>query len=80
MKEASDEIRKLAADLKALTFVLPVYGFFAALGGIPSIAAVERASQNLIGWSNSLGDSTHSGSYRKEIADALKLKVAGLVS
>lgn len=76
MEEASLEIRRLASDLRAIPLVIPGYGALALLGCVPSHDAIDVASSNLIGWSNSLGQPPNE--HRQKIAEALKLKIPGL--
>lgn len=71
VEEATIKLRKLASDLRALPFVIPGYEFFATIGMVPSRTAVDVASSNLIGWSNSLGQKHDV--YRHNIANALNI-------
>lgn len=77
MKEAGDEIRKLAADLRAFSLVLPCYRLFAAARLVPKRQGIEEASTHLMGWANSLGREPNAVR-AKEIAKALKLRIPGL--
>lgn len=74
-EEASRTIRSLAARLRATLWTIPLYNWWAGLRLIPPRAAIDTASQQLIGWSNSLQRGQPDAA-RQRVAAALKLPTA----
>ncbi|MBC7809857.1 MAG: hypothetical protein H7175_01850 [Burkholderiales bacterium] len=54
LHEANATIRRLAAQLRATLWTIPLYGVFARLRIVPERKAIFEASKALIGWSNSI--------------------------
>jgi hypothetical protein len=65
-------LRRLASQLRSSLYTVPFYELFSRLKAVPNKEAVLKASQGLVGWSNSI----HSGDpyvHRKSVAEQLKL-------
>jgi len=76
MDEASRVLRQQASLLISRTRVIKWYGFFEFLSLVPKKDAVEKASNNLIGLSNSgldKGDSSDNKHFLKEIERLLNI-------
>lgn len=56
IKEARRKLRTLSCDLRASVWTVPFYRFWALVGVVHRRKAVMEACNELIGWSNSLGD------------------------
>lgn len=71
--DASKELRKLASDLRRGLELIPLYWFFAFLRIVPSSKAIYKASEGLVGWSNTVfrEDTEH---HRNMVANALHIK------
>ncbi len=74
--EAHIETRKLAAQLTATIYRIPVYPFFARLGLFPSESEILDARNQLIGLSNCTksGQPEHNFSREKRIRTLLRIK------
>lgn len=75
--EARNALRSLGSQLEAKSHAIPFYRFFALIGAVPTLDSVKRARSDLIGLSNSLqgGNIEHNERHRKEILEALNLKI-----
>ena len=75
--EMYKELRGLAAELRASQTVIPFYKLTAALFRLPRIAAIEKASTNLMGWANGLAHGNDNIDRRRAIAEALRIPFTG---
>jgi hypothetical protein len=65
VKEASNEIRKLASELISTSAVVPLYRTWSSLKIIPKLKNIKEARSNLIGLSNSLFSSQNNSQESK---------------
>ena len=70
--QATRNIRLLAARLRATLCTIPFYGWWAALRFIPPAERIRKASQSIVGWSNSL-QSGQPDAARQRTAELLRL-------
>jgi hypothetical protein len=73
LAEAKDAIRKLASQLRATAWTIPLYWLFAPLRLIPKRKAIMQASKSMIGYSNSLRYDDIKAQHEEEIIKALKI-------
>jgi len=73
--EASEELRKLAGELRATLWIVPSYRLFQGLGLVEKRENIISASAGLVGWSNSvhMRDGTHAARHMATVAKALDL-------
>jgi hypothetical protein len=74
-QEASQELRKLAGELRATLWTVPWYRHFQSLGLVENRDNVISASTGLVGWSNSvyMEDDSNSAQHMATVAKALDL-------
>jgi hypothetical protein len=70
-------LRSLGSQLHAQSHGVPFYRVFSVMRVVPTLDELERARMNLIGLSNSIyrGNIEHNERHRKDIIQALNLKV-----
>jgi hypothetical protein len=73
LEEARKALRELAGRLRGSLWSIPFYDLLALTGFVPKLADVLEASNQLVGWSNSLGRGRDKdrARHRKEIAERL---------
>ena len=76
-EEATDVLRRQASQLEAKIAMIGGYGFWQFLRVVPKKADAIKASERLIGLSNSIGpscDTEENHNRRKEIEELLRIK------
>lgn len=77
LKKASSELRELAANLRAVTYSIPLYRWLNNAKLVPKDSDIKEVSRCLIGWSNSIYDDTPRDrhEFRKKIAELLGVEL-----
>ena len=73
----SSNLRNLASRLRATLWTVPRYTFLERLGWVPAAGDVIVASDQLIGWSNSIAQDSPDN-YRRRLLIAEKLGIKGV--
>jgi hypothetical protein len=73
--QASEELRKLAGELRSTLWTVPWYRLFQGVGLVVKREDIISASAGLVGWSNSvhMRDGTHAAQHMATVARALDL-------
>jgi hypothetical protein len=71
--EASEQIRKLASQLRSTLVTIPKYELWEGVGLVCKRDAIMKASTGLIGFSNSFGDNHSKEVHLKTIREALNI-------
>ncbi|MEM9952442.1 MAG: hypothetical protein AAF846_12610 [Chloroflexota bacterium] len=72
-----EHLRSLASNLRRHIEIIPFYGLFSILGIVDSKKRVIKASQSLVGWSNSVR--RNSEKHRDSVADVLGIDWRGKI-
>ncbi len=78
IQAASEEIRRLSADLRESLVVIPAYRQLARFFGLPERESVLKAATNLVGLSNGLGSSNEGGGPENRARTEMICKVLGI--